>query len=230
MAGAAVTYAMIDRATVLAAFGIGLAIWLLLSTLTELAGRIQLFQAPLAESWRRFLRQPRASWGMTLAHGGLAIAVAGMTASSAWTVESIQTMRPGESVTVSGYDFTLRQVRQIPGPNYRAQRATFDVTKGPNVKLTLEPEKRVFTVSRQQTTEAAIHPTFLGDLYAVLGDPDGKGGFVTRLYFNPLVPWMWVGAMIMVLGAIISLSDRRHRVGAPSRRRSPAPDATKIKA
>ena len=230
VAGAAVTYAMIDRATVLAAFGIGLAIWLLLSTLTELAGRIQLFQAPLAESWRRFLRQPRASWGMTLAHGGLAIAVAGMTASSAWTVESIQTMRPGETVTISGYDFTLRQVRQVPGPNYQAQRATFDVTKGPNVKLTLEPEKRVFTVSRQQTTEAAIYPTFLGDLYAVVGDPDGKGGFVTRLYFNPLVTWMWVGAMIMVLGAIISLSDRRHRVGAPSQRRSLAPDAAKIKA
>ena len=66
------------------------------------------------------------------------------------------------------------------------------------------------------TTEAAIHPTFLGDLYAVVGDKDEKsGGYITRLYFNPLVPWMWVGAMIMVLGAAVSLSDRRHRVGAP---------------
>ncbi len=230
MAGAAVTYALIDRATVLATFGIGLAIWLLLSTLTELAGRIQLFHAPLSESWRRFLRQPRASWGMTLAHGGLAIAVAGMTASSAWTVESIQTMQPGETVTISGYDFTLQQVRQVQGPNYQAQRATFNVTKGSNLKLILEPEKRFFTVSQQQTTEAAIHPTFLGDLYAVVGNPDGKGGFVTRLYFNPLVPWMWVGAMIMVLGAVISLSDRRHRVGAPSQRKSPVSDTTEIKA
>jgi cytochrome c-type biogenesis protein CcmF len=230
VAGAAVTYSMIDRATVLAAFGIGLSIWLLLSTLTELAERIQLFQAPFAESWRRFLRQPRASWGMTLAHGGLAIAVAGMTASSAWTVESIQTMRPGETVSISGYKFTLRQVRQVQGPNYQARRATFDVTKGTNTSLTLEPEKRVFTVSQQQTTEAAIHSTFLGDLYAVVGDPDGKGGFITRLYFNPLVPWLWVGAFMMVLGAIISLSDRRHRVGAPSVRRSPDPDAVKTKA
>ena len=230
VAGAAVTYSMIDRATVLTAFGIGLSIWLLLSTLTELAERIQLFQAPFAESWRRFLRQPRASWGMTLAHGGLAIAVAGMTASSAWTVESIQTMRPGETVSISGYKFTLRQVRQVQGPNYQARRATFDVTKGTNTSLTLEPEKRVFTVSQQQTTEAAIHSTFLGDLYAVVGDPDGKGGFITRLYFNPLVPWLWVGAFMMVLGAIISLSDRRHRVGAPSVRRSPDPDAVKTKA
>ena len=230
VAGAAVTVAIIDRATVFATFGIGLAIWLLLSTLTELAERIHLFRAPLVESWRRFLRQPRATWGMTLAHGGLAIAVAGMTASSAWTVESIQTMRPGEKVTISGYEFSLQQVRQIKGPNYQAQRATFNVTKGPNVKLSLEPEKRFFTVSRQQTREAAIHPTFFGDLYAVVGDPDGKGGFITRLYFNPLVPWMWAGAMIMVLGAIISLSDRRHRVGAPSRRQSPGSDAVQTRA
>jgi len=220
--GAALTYAMIDRATVLAAFGIGLAIWLFMSTLTELAGRIHLFQGPLSESWRRLKRQPRASWGMTLAHGGLAIAIAGMTASSAWTVESIQTMKPGDTVNVAGFDFTLRHVRQVPGPNYVAQRGTFDVTKGSDFKLILEPEKRVFTVSRQQTTEAAIYPTFLGDLYAVVGDPDGQGGFVTRLYFNPLVPWMWVGATIMVLGAGISLSDRRHRVGAPSRRKATA--------
>ena len=167
---------------------------------------------------------------MTLAHGGLAIAVAGMTASSAWTVESIQTMRPGEKVTISGYEFTLQQVRQIKGPNYQAQRATFNVTKGPNVKLSLEPEKRLFNVSRQQTTEAAIHPTFFGDLYAVVGDPDGKGGFIARLYFNPLVPWMWAGAIIMVLGAIISQSDRRHRVGAPSRRRSHGSDAALMRA
>ena len=220
--GAALTYAMIDRATVLATFGIGLSIWLLMSTLSELAGRIHLGKVPFAESLRRLKRQPRASWGMTLAHGGLAIAIAGMTASSAWTVESIQTMKPGDTVNVAGFDFTLRQVRQVPGPNYVAQRGTFDVTKGYSFKLTLEPEKRVFTVSRQQTTEAAIYPTFLGDLYAVLGDPDGQGGFVTRLYFNPLVPWMWVGATIMVLGAGISLSDRRHRVGAPSRGKSGA--------
>ncbi len=220
--GAALTYAMIDRATVLATFGIGLSIWLLMSTLSELASRIHLGKVPFAESWRRLKRQPRASWGMTLAHGGLAIAIAGMTASSAWTVESIQTMKPGDTVNVAGFDFTLRQVRQVPGPNYVAQRGTFDVTKGYSFKLTLEPEKRVFTVSRQQTTEAAIYPTFLGDLYAVLGDPDGQGGFVTRLYFNPLVPWMWVGATIMVLGAGISLSDRRHRVGAPSRGKSGA--------
>ena len=80
------------------------------------------------------------------------------------------------------------------------------------------PEKRTYTVSRQPTTEAAIEPTFFGDLYAVIGDPDDKGGYITRLYYNPLVPWMWAGALIMMLGAGVSLTDRRYRIGAPSKR------------
>ncbi|MEK9678275.1 MAG: heme lyase CcmF/NrfE family subunit [Rhodospirillaceae bacterium] len=209
----------IDRASIFAAFGIALAIWLFAATLTELAGRIHLFKVPLSDSWRRLLRQPRASWGMTLAHAGIALGVAGMTASSAWQVEKVQTMKPGQSVNVSGYTFTLIDAREVPGPNYQALRGTFEVESGGSV-LRLQPEKRVYTVSRQPTTEAAIHPTFLGDIYAVIGDPDDQGGYVTRLYFNPLVPWMWVGAMIMVLGAGISLSDRRHRVGAPSQRKA----------
>jgi cytochrome c-type biogenesis protein CcmF len=89
--------------------------------------------------------------------------------------------------------------------------------------VTLHPEKRTYSVERQQTTEAAIHTTFWGDLYAVIGDPSGTGGaFVTRIYFNPLVAWMWGGTLIMVIGGLVSLTDRRHRVGAPVRRRKPA--------
>ena len=84
-------------------------------------------------------------------------------------------------------------------------------------------------MSRQPTTEAAIRPTFLGDLYAVIGDPDGEGGFVTRLYFNPLVPWIWVGALVMMLGAGISLTDRRYRIGAPARKPVP-PEGARAKA
>ena len=214
--GGLLTWALIDRASAFAAFGIALAIWLFAATLTELAGRIKLFQVPLADSLSRLFRQPRASWGMTLAHGGLAIAIAGITASSAWKVESIQVMKFGDQVNVAGYTYTLKSVNEFQGPNYKGTRGTFIVTKGDDFKLTLEPEKRVYTVRAMPTTEAAIHPTFLGDLYAVVGDKDEKsGGYITRLYFNPLVPWMWVGAMIMVLGAAVSLSDRRHRVGAP---------------
>ena len=108
--------------------------------------------------------------------------------------------------------FTLQRVAEMRGPNYAGLRGTFEVRRGNTLTATLEPEKRIYDVGRQPTTEAGIEPTFWGDLYAVIGDPDGKGGYVTRIYFNPLVAWMWAGACLMVLGAGISLSDRRYRV------------------
>ncbi|HEX9703202.1 MAG TPA: cytochrome c-type biogenesis CcmF C-terminal domain-containing protein, partial [Rhodospirillales bacterium] len=105
------------------------------------------------------------------------------------------------------------------GPNYVADGGTFTVRQDGRLIVTLRPEVRRFPVEGNTTTEAAIHPTLWGDLYAVIGEAKGeKGGFVTRIYFNPLVGWMWVGALIMVAGGVISLSDRRHRVGAPQRR------------
>jgi cytochrome c-type biogenesis protein CcmF len=214
--GGGLTWLIIDRASALAALGIALAIWLFVATLIELAGRVKLFRVPFSNSIKRLLRQPRASWGMTLAHAGLAIAIAGMTASSAWRVEKIQVMKFGDSVDVAGYTYTLNSVNEFLGPNYKATRGRFSVTRGNSFSLVLEPEKRVYTTRGMSTTEAAIHPTFLGDLYAVVGDRDKKsGGYITRLYFNPLVPWMWAGSLIMVLGAGVSLSDRRHRIGAP---------------
>jgi len=218
LAGGLLTWILIDRASAFAALGMALALWLFIATLSELAVRIKLFREPIIYSLKSLLRQPRASWGMTCAHAGMAIAIAGITASSAWRVESIQVMKFGDQVNVAGYTYTLERVREVQGPNYKAVRGTFSVTKGESFKLILEPEKRTYTTPVMVTTEAAIHPTFLGDLYAVVGDKNEKsGGYITRIYFNPLVPWMWAGAIIMVLGAGISLTDRRHRVGAPAK-------------
>jgi len=196
----------IDRANALAAFGIALAAWLFAATLWELFTR--------ARTWRGLLRQPRVAWGMTLAHGGLAIAIAGMTASTAWKVEDIRMMKPGETAELAGYQFTLTHVGEVRGPNYTALRGTFNVQRNGKAYTTLYPEKRIYDVGRQPTTEAAIRPTFWGDLYAVIGDADGNGAYVTRIYFNPLVAWMWTGALVMVLGAGLSLSDRRYRRAA----------------
>ena len=87
--------------------------------------------------------------------------------------------------------------------------------------VTLHPEKRVYNVSKRPTTEAGIHSMFIGDLYAVVGDKDdATGAYITRLYFNPLVAWMWGGVLIMVFGGCLSLTDRRHRIGAPAGRRA----------
>jgi len=206
---------------ILAAFGIGLAAWLFAGVFIDLAERIKLFRAPLGESWRRARNQPRGSYGMVLAHAGIAVVIAGITGSSSWKEEHIQYMRTGDTVQVAGYDFTLEDVRMVPGPNYTAERATFLVSRDGNGLFRLTPEKRSYPVERMPTTEAGIRTTWFSDLYAVIGDPDGKGGWSTRLYHNPMVPWMWTGALMMFLGGMVSLTDRRHRVGAPRRSRAP---------
>jgi cytochrome c-type biogenesis protein CcmF len=155
---------------------------------------------------------------MTVAHLGLAIAVAGVTGASLWETESIQIMKPGDQVNVAGYDIAFVGVEDLRGPNYLAERGTFTVAKDGERIAILQPEKRRYVVSRQDTTEAAIRTTGIYDLYLVLGENNGKGGWTTRFYHKPLVPWLWIGSLVMVLGGLISLSDRRLRVGAPSRR------------
>jgi len=204
---------------VLAALGMGLAAWLFAGAVLEWAERVKLFRIPPGDSLRRALRMPRAAHGMTLAHAGLAIAVAGIVAASSWKAETVQVMRPGESVELAGYSYRFDGVAPEQGPNYSGTRATFTVTKNGGYVTTMYPEKRLYPVQEMPTTEAAIHTTGMADLYAVIGDPDGKGGWTVRIFHEPMVPWMWAGALIMILGGIMSLSDRRLRVGAPARRR-----------
>ncbi len=211
------TFLIVPDGPGLAPFAMGLAAWLLLGAVSEWADRIKLFRAPLAESWRRLQGLPRAATGMTLAHMGIAVMIMGITGSSSWQTEAIQVLAPGESVQVANYDFRLDKVEDGAGPNFTRQRATITVSRDGRVFATMYPERRFFPVAGQSTTEAAIRTTPLADLYAVIGDPDGKGGWTTRFYRNPLVPWIWYGALIMVAGGFLSLSDRRHRVGAPKR-------------
>ncbi len=207
---------------VVAAIGMGLAAWLVVGTLVELLERSGFYRHGPATALRRLPGMPRAAWGMTLAHLGLGIAIAGMVGSSLWKVESVQVMAAGDSQTVAGYTFAFHGAREVKGPNYTAVQGSFTV-KGPDgaTITTLDPSKRSYEVRSMPTTEAAIHTTWVGDLYAVVGDPAKKReGFVTRLYYNPLVPWIWIGSVVMVLGGLVSLSDRRHRVGVPARART----------
>jgi cytochrome c-type biogenesis protein CcmF len=223
IAAAAVVWTR-DSNTIIAMVGIGLAVWLFVGALTELAARIRLFDSPPAESLRRLARLPRSALGMTLAHAGLAVAIIGMTGAAVWKQESIQVMAPGDSVPMAGYLYTFEGARPVEGPNYLAIRGTFSVTRDGRTVTVLEPEKRRYPVEQNETTEAGIYSTFLGDLYVVIGDGDpATGAYVTRIYHNPLVGWIWAGVAIMVVGGMFSLSDRRHRVGAPVRRRAPEP-------
>ena len=217
-AAALLTWYVYGGRPLLALLGMALAFWLFAGTLAEVADRIRLFREPMAESLGRLARIPRAAWGMTVAHIGLAVVIVGITGSSAWKEEHIQVMKPGETVRVAGYDYTFLGAREAEGPNYIATVGSFGVARDGREITRLEAEKRVYPVEGRPSTEAAIHTMVSGDLYAVIGDEDKGGGYVTRLYFNPLVAWIWGGSALLVLGALVSLSDRRHRIGAPARK------------
>jgi cytochrome c-type biogenesis protein CcmF len=211
-----------DRNAALGAVGVAVALWIIGTTLTELAERIRLFASPVGESLRRLGRLPRAAWGMTVAHAGMGLMVLGIAASTAWQTEILQAMRPGETVKLASYDVTFDGVKEVRGPNYTARQGTFRIAHGGQPFITLHPESRRYPQPPMDTTEAAIWPMLSADLYIVVGEADGRGGHAVRLYHKPLVSWIWGGALVMVLGGMISLTDRRHRVGSPRRVRAPA--------
>ncbi len=205
----------------LGALGLTLAAWLGVATLLELGERIRLFRAPIGETLARLARLPRASLGMTLAHLGLALAIVGM-AGTAWKSEIVRALKPGESIAVGGFDVTFQGARETRGPNYTATEAGFIARRQGREIAVMTPQKRVYSVQGMPTTEAAIRTTLAGDLYVVIGDAEGdEGAFVVRAYYNPLVAWMWIGSLIMILGGVLSISDRRYRVGVPAARRAP---------
>jgi cytochrome c-type biogenesis protein CcmF len=206
---------------VMALLGIGLGVWAFVGAWVELADRVRLFRIPLADSVGRLAGLPRSAFGTALAHAGLGIAVLGMTGTSAWTEEHIQVMQIGQAVEIGGYRVSLDAVADTSGANFTAQTATMTVTRNGNVVVVLHPQQRFYPVAQMPTTEAAIHTNFYSDLYAVLGEKKAEGGWVTRLYHHPLVPWIWIGAVIIALGGLVSLSDRRLRVGVPVRRKLP---------
>jgi cytochrome c-type biogenesis protein CcmF len=201
----------------LAPFGIGLGVWLIIGALTEIATRVRVFEVGPAEVWRRLRNLPRSAFGTMLAHGGLGMCVIGIVATTAWREERILALKPGEAADIAGYHLTFDGVAPRQGPNYRERVGLFSVTRSGAAVASLEPSKREFTVERNSTTEAAIHVSWRGDLYVVLGDALKEGAYSVRIYFNPLVRLIWLGAVVMFIGGAVSLSDRRLRVGAPRR-------------
>ena len=197
--------------------GMALAAWLAGGMLVEYGERIGIGRAGPAIWWQRARGLSRAAYGMTFAHLGVAVAIVGMTGASLWQDEVIRALKPGERAEIAGFELTLEQVRDLRGPNYLAQRGTFRVTRDGAEIAVLEPERRRYLVGGQETTEAAIRSRLDGDLFVVIGAAEGSAGFTVRLYYKPLLPWIWIGVSLMIVGGLLSLSDRRLRVGAPHR-------------
>lgn len=155
---------------------------------------------------------PRSWWGMVVAHLGIAVFTIGVTIVKGFESEIAVRMLPGEIAHLAGYDFTFEGVQQIQGPNYTASRGQLRVTKNGVERTVLSSEKRLYTVQNMPMTEAGISPHIIHDLYASLGEPLADGAWSVRIYYKPMVEWVWVGCLMMAFGGLLALSDRRYRL------------------
>jgi len=215
VAALAVTFAVQRGGPVLAPFGVGLAFYVMIGALVDPIERVGLFRQPLAVAFARARGLPRSAWGTAVAHFAAGMLLLGVIAESQWNSERIVSLKPGESVSVRGYDVTLDNLMQRPGPNYRELVARFTVRRDGTVIDVLEPSKRTFPQRQMSTTEAALLTRGASQLYLSLGDVGTDGAIAIRLYHKPLVLLIWFGCVVMVFGGALSLSDRRLRVGAP---------------
>ncbi len=198
--------------------GVALAAWAVLGVLADLADRTGLGKLPPGTVWRRLRHLPRGTWGYAIAHFGVGVLIAGVTVSIAWRSERIETLRAGDNLQIAGRTLHFVGVTEGNVENYQVQRAEIVVDRPGSAPFTVHPERRWYPIARSMTTNTSISTNGFGDLYLALGDPDGKGGWILRAYYNPLVPWVWFGAVLAALGGLVSLSDRRLRMRLPRSR------------
>ncbi len=216
-------YAFTVGGPVLAPVGIGIGAWLILGAVSEIAYRSKLLSSPLTTGLRRAAGLPRSAWGTMLAHFGLGVTVIGIVAVTAYESEKIVSMKPGETVDVAGYELTLDGFSPRQGPNYRDEVAHITVRRGGATVTELNPARRVYAATGRPTTETGIRTMGFSQLYVSLGEGGGDGSVAVRAYYKPFVTLIWLGAIVMTLGGVVSLTDRRLRVGAPRRAQGPAP-------
>jgi cytochrome c-type biogenesis protein CcmF len=222
LVGVAVVWAWERGGSAFAPLMIGIAIFVVLGALTDLAERTGIFRLPLSTAMHRVRGLPRATWGSAFAHAGLGIALIGIVCETTWNSERIAQMQIGDVASVGGYSATLDRFSQRQGPNFREQLAAFTIREGDVVMGQLSPSKRNFVTRGSSTTEAALMTRGASQIYISLGDTKPDGSIAVRIYYKPLVLLIWFGPLIMAFGGLLSLSDRRLRVGAPRPARSPS--------
>ncbi|MEP9397212.1 heme lyase CcmF/NrfE family subunit [Mesorhizobium sp. KR2-14] len=211
----------IDGATVFAALGIGIAVWLVLGALTDLALKSGLGNVSMNVAFRRFIGLPRSVFGTALAHLGLGVTMLGIVSVVSFETEQILTMHPGQTVEIAGRTVRFDGIHPAQGPNFTEDRGRF-VLLGADGKDRAEvvSSKRFYPARRMPTTEAGIRTMGFSQLYVALGDESADGSVVVRMWWKPMVTLIWLGGLVMMIGGTVSLTDRRLRVGAPTRARA----------
>ncbi|QDG78397.1 heme lyase CcmF/NrfE family subunit [Labrenzia sp. PHM005] len=200
---------------VLAPLGVGLAVWVMTGAIAEILTRVKFFEIGPKRGFSRLVGLPGSAWGTATAHFGIGVTVLGIVTASAFQEERIETMRPGDQVDLAGYEVTFDGAAPRQGPNFTEEVGHFTIRQGGALVTDLEPSKRVYTARQMPTTEAAIHTVGFSQLYLSLGESRGDGAVDVRVYFKPLITLIWIGSVIMAIGAVFSVADRRLRVGAP---------------
>jgi cytochrome c-type biogenesis protein CcmF len=209
---ALVLVAVIRGGPVLAAVGLGLAIYLIVGSFADVASRIWARGQPARVMLARAVGLPRSSWGAAIVHAGLGVTLMGLAATG-WGVERIATVKLGQAIALGPYQATIENLRSRQGPNYSEVLAHTVISRGGAAVATVEPAKRSFTARQTTVTEAGIVTLGFGQIYISLGDQHADGSIDARMFWKPLVTTIWIGAVIMAFGGIVSLSDRRLRIG-----------------
>jgi cytochrome c-type biogenesis protein CcmF len=210
--------ALKGKAGVLGAAGIALGVWVAAGSVMILLRRTRAGTLPLSESLKLAATLPRATYGVVVAHLGMGLLIIGIAGAEAWKGESVIAMREGETTQFAGSTLTLQGVKRELGPGYESRRADFTMSTAGGAPRSLAPELRFYSARQMQTTEAAIRSGPLGNLYVSIAEPDDTGRWTVRLYFHPLILWIWIGAALMAAGGFLSLSSGR--LLASLRRRS----------
>jgi cytochrome c-type biogenesis protein CcmF len=199
IAAALIPYVM-GEFTWLSSLGFLLAFWVIASGVLQI-----IRQAKAGKPTRSFI-------GMQVAHLGIAVFVIGVTMVGAYQEEKDVRMLAGESVSVGGYDIQLQSVNSVPGPNYKAMQGTFLLSRNGKLEAKMYPEKRSYFSSTMPMTEAAIDAGLTRDVYVSLGEELEDKAWAVRVYYKPFVDWIWGGCLLMALGGVLAMSDKRYRM------------------
>ena len=191
--------------------GLVMAFWIAASVATDLWERVRPAGAAWADAANRARQIPRALVGMMVAHLGIAAFCFGVVMVKTYEVERDVKMAVGDSTTVRGYTFVFNGVKELQGPNYVAMQGQMQVTRNGGAPLDMHPEKRIYRVQQNPMTEAASDAGVTRDLDVSLGEQVEGGAWIVRVYVKPFIDWIWGGCLLMALGGLLAVTDRRYR-------------------
>jgi cytochrome c-type biogenesis protein CcmF len=185
-----------------------------LTTVVGLTAGVWVILSSLYEPFKRLSKRQslsRGVVGMTLAHIGVGVFAIGVTVTQTYRIEKDIALKPGESIEMQGYNFQFNSTRPVKGPNFDAIESEVTITRDGKHVATLHPQKRVYRVQTSPMTEAGIEVGWSRDLFVAMGDDLGQGAWSMRIQYKPMVRYIWLGALIMALGGIVAVTDRRYR-------------------